>query len=967
MKQTRRQFLKVTGLAVAVTDTAHLPALASAAAPADTPAKETPNASGVTQGSSGAQGKGPLFSSAAKWIWDDSDRRAYYHYVQARCVFSVSPSELATLLHGGIATLRMTADANYQAWLNRGIVGAGPAKSAEGKRSVDTWPIKERLNPGENELLIVALSMGTGTETYCPDEAGLIFQLNLGGRVIASDRTTQVRPDPSRRKRTVRRWILPCIEDVDAAEEGTAWKNATEVSKTVALYPRRVPLPTRQVLSPQRLILADRVRMPNVSISLRLRPYLTDGEQKRRCNKFSTPAYLVSDVVSPTDQALIFTPTLGEVTWYFQGEELFAGRGWRCWQQTDPPVSIRLEKGANRLIGVHNRSNHFEDISLAGFAAQPVEFRNPFGPGGFQVVRMTRNEDLVTGPDMQHIDWGKLRPSMCEMDPADTMSFGNSYDLVYGAEPVEPITATIAALMGTDASEPFELPPALPGEAVRLIVDLGVLHNGWLSFEAEGREGSTLILAMFEGLEPGPPLRIQWLNACHNSIAYRLREGQQSFESFFPYGVRYIAVHHTGSHPVSVRNLRVLTANCGSRVRGSLLTDDELLNSIHRICAQSVISGVDDTFTDCPTYEQVNWNCDNSLAAQGDAVTCLNSAVAENTIELFAEDPRYPGLVRSQYPSSWEDQIPLWSFHWIMFCRDHYWRTGNLQFARRLLPRVQAGIEDALNRIGSRGLMEWPGVWHFIEWGKGRDDNHDIMSAEQAGLLGALTAAIELAESVDGSGSRLVRAWQNARRNLIQAVNAHLWDPMRGAYVDSLHPDGRPSPVSSQATNAAMVTYGVVPEGRVADLATRILEEPSRFLGYGSPYGLYYVLEMLDRVGDVESIFRIVRRRWGAMVLAGDTCTWETFPEFGYDDWPTRSRCHPFAAYVAKYFAKYLLGLRIVSPGYATFRVDPKPPAGLVRCHGSIPTPEGLIRIGWERKADRIDLRVEHPRALKRV
>ena len=60
----------------------------------------------------------------------------------------------------------------------------------------------------------------------------------------------------------------------------------------------------------------------------------------------------------------------------------------------------------------------------------------------------------------------------------------------------------------------------------------------------------------------------------------------------------------------------------------------------YRICAQSVICGVDDTFTDLPTWEQVNWNCDNTLAAQADAVTCFNQH-RPNTIELFAEDARY--------------------------------------------------------------------------------------------------------------------------------------------------------------------------------------------------------------------------------------------------------------------------------------------------------------------------------------
>ena len=735
-RQSRRQFLRTTGL-VAISATAGSRVAGAEGA--------YPRISGETSLQPSAH-----FSPQANWIWDDGNRWGYHQYNQFRREFTLGDSEVHRIVGGASGLLRITADAYYQAWLNGRVIGHGPAKSAEGRRSVDTWEIRGLLSPGPNELLVVVLSMGTGTMNYCPGEAGLIFELDLAGRKIFSDGETAVRPDPGRQMGTARRWIMPCIEDIAAEAEVGSWARCTVVEKPVELYTRRVPLPTREVLSPKRIVATERVRVPNVALTMRVRPYLNEWEQKRRSNMYNTPAYVVTEIVSPIDQTLTFTPTLGNITWYLRGQKLFVGSGWSRWRQTDPPVRIQLLKGRNRLIGVHNRFNHFEDLHLAGFAPQPVEFTNPFGQGGFQVVRVEQAKELVEGPAMQSIDWAALQPNMSEMDPAATMPFGNAYDLVYGSELLERNDPSLTALMETTASELLVIPPGHPGGACRVIVDLGLVHNGWLAFDVEGREGSRLIFAMFEGLEAGPPMRIQWPDGCNNALTYRLRNGHQSFESFFPYGVRYIAIQHTGVHPVALRNLRVLTANCGSQLRGSLLSDDELLNSIYRLCAQSVISGVDDTFTDCPTYEQVNWNCDNRMAPLGDAVTCFNSAVVSNSIELFAEDPRYKGLVRSQYPSTWDLQIPLWSFHWLMACWDYYWRTADKDFVGRIMPRVAAGIEEGLAKIGARGLLEWPGVWHFIEWGAGRDDEHDIMSAEQAGFVGALGAAIQLAGLAGG-------------------------------------------------------------------------------------------------------------------------------------------------------------------------------------------------------------------------
>jgi alpha-L-rhamnosidase len=947
----RRDFLKSSGLGVLAVN---IPLAVTEAAPA------VEHVEGQTEATS------TLFSPAAKWIWDGSDRWTYHHYMQARRSFQLTQAELDRIAAGGSAALVITADAYYQARLNGRVIGAGPAKSAEDRRSVDTWDIASFLVAGENELDVTALGLGAGTMTYVPAEAGLIFELDVAGRKIPSGAQTLVRPDPVRQRRTARRWVLPCLEDVEGAATPGPWQPATVVKKKMDLYPRRVPLPTRQVLEPHRIVSAQFVRVPDVQLSMRIKPYLNDGEEKRRHNPYATPAYIVSDIMSPSDQTLELTPTLGHVTWYFRGKQLFEGSGWERRVERMPAIRLELSRGANRIVGLHNRENHFEDISLAGFADAPVEFKNPFGLGAFQVIRVDKVSDLVEGDALEKLDWEALRPRMLGMDPVHSLPFGNNYDLFYGSRHVEGSAAGLAPVLASAISEPIAIPPAPKGSAARAVMDLGVLVNGWIAFDVEGRKGSVLLIAMAEGMKPGPPLVIQWPEHCSHGFTYRLRDGRQSVETFFAYGVRYIGIQHQGTEPVRVSNVRALTANCGSIQRGSLQSDDQLVNSIYNICAQSVISGVDDTFTDCPTYEQVNWNFDNRTASIGDALTCANWAVTRNSIELFAEDPHYPKLVRSQYPSTWFSQIPMWSFNWILWCRDYYLATGDGEFTRRMFPRVAAGIDEAIGKIGQRGLLELHGAWHFVDWGPGRDDNHDIMSVEQAGLAETLGAGMILAEMAGGEALSKAQRWKNARESLIAAANQHLWDPQREAYFDSIHEDGSPSPVSSMATNAAMVAYGVAPDERAGKLAQRIAARDPQLLAYGSPYGLYYILEMFDRMGAVDEIFKLIRQRWGEMVLAGDTTTWETFSEWNGPVWPTRSRCHPFAAYILKYYARYLLGIESLAPGYAKVRVNPKPPQGMNQCSGSIPTPHGPIRVGWKVKDGKPEVAVELPTGIEK-
>ncbi|MDR1281633.1 MAG: hypothetical protein LBK99_12525 [Opitutaceae bacterium] len=162
-----------------------------------------------------------LLSSDARWIRDDTGPGKTGQYnLRARREFSITSGLLEKIrLHGG-ARLRITAESYYQVWINDHVLGHGPAKSPEGERFVDTFDLSppDLLREGNNRLDVLVHVLGAGTmNAACPDEAGLLFQIELpDGSIIPSDTVTLVQRDPQRLKRTVRRWIMPCIEDVDA-------------------------------------------------------------------------------------------------------------------------------------------------------------------------------------------------------------------------------------------------------------------------------------------------------------------------------------------------------------------------------------------------------------------------------------------------------------------------------------------------------------------------------------------------------------------------------------------------------------------------------------------------------------------------------------------------------------------------------------------------------------------------------
>jgi len=368
-----------------------------------------------------------LFRRAA-WIWSGTEA-GYDDYREARHEFTLNDEHLAQLREGRRIELLITADALYQVWINGQMLGHGPAKSAKGARGVDAYDLAGHVAAGTNRLDVLVLNLGAGNMCYFMDKPGLRFDVRLDEAILAaSGPETLMRASRSRQRPTVRRWMLPCIEDVDAGTTADEWAPASVVERDLALYPRRVPLPTREPLTVRRIVAADRVKLPTFSISFRHKPYLVSPDDLPRNNNFDTPAYLVTDIVSPVAQTLRFTPTRGAFDWFFDGRKLIEGSGWGPWEEAEEPITIGLAAGANRLIGVH-KHDHFADISLAGFCDMPVEFTNPFGAGGFQIVPVAKT---VEGDALAALDWDALRSTMPTMDPAHTMPWANGQDLALG-------------------------------------------------------------------------------------------------------------------------------------------------------------------------------------------------------------------------------------------------------------------------------------------------------------------------------------------------------------------------------------------------------------------------------------------------------------------------------------------------------------------------------------------------------
>lgn len=126
----------------------------------------------------------------AKWIWLQTEALdSYADFVQ----------DLTYM--GGSATLRISCDSNYAAYINGKLAAFGQYGDYPSRKIGDTVDVTEFVREGVNHLAIIVWYYGDIPGkcffTYAPGRAGLIFEVEAGGEIIAaSDENTLSRLDP---------------------------------------------------------------------------------------------------------------------------------------------------------------------------------------------------------------------------------------------------------------------------------------------------------------------------------------------------------------------------------------------------------------------------------------------------------------------------------------------------------------------------------------------------------------------------------------------------------------------------------------------------------------------------------------------------------------------------------------------------------------------------------------------------
>ncbi len=883
----------------------------------------------------------PSFAQA-RWIWsadrhDPGIEASRDRWVQLRRTIAIDSSRPSS----GRLIIRVAGDTRYRLTVNDRWVGDGPARSWPDELFYDEYDITDTV-AGRTEvtvsLLVRYIFPGTGASIPgTPGCAVEVVSLAAGEEhiVLVSDSSWEASVHPGYGESTTKAANSLAHGEVyraDRAAHPALWKwlPAADTGPAIGdeprnsrrIIPRDIPDLSDRWLNSPSLIRCRHVQSNGVFRSVDMRPLIFPGEgDVNKHKRFS--GVLEVEIAAPSggDGAIGLTVDPHDtrpVTLILDDQR------WTHVNGTAYPV--HLGSGTSLLqIPIsgefHDPVFHLQFVLPARSTLGPFRFWGPYRrTTHLQVSEPIPPVEEDTLSEEELIETVRLRRRAGEIAQEVPAVLVSPHHVAW-----ERLSAT-----GAVAGCPTDTLPAeaswAAGGGHEMVWDFGRETSGYLLLDIEAREGTVVDLFCFESMHDG---RIEHTYSLNNTLRYVAADGRQSYHAFMRRGFRYcMVVFHEGPDTPD-RHARLLGLSVRENLYphgepATLESSDERLNAIWEISRRTVGLCMEDTYVDCPAYEQTYWT--------GDARnTALYSYYLFGARPLFLHGARLAArsldrspLIESMAPSAWQNVIPSWSFLHVIAGAEYLFYSGDVDGFRSIYQSLLTNMANAAARRiptadGSRlfGMF----AWNMVDWAPMEVPDSAIVAHQNAQFVWACRKLADAAEQTGNiADAKRLTAWAD---ETVAAINRTFWDDHERAYRDAVYRDGTRGTRFSVQTQLFCYLAGVCPGDREERVLGMIHSPPPRMVRIGSPFVHHFYLDLLDRTSRHGKLMDEIRTIWGNMLDHDATTCWEgwTFIEGDY----TRSHCHAWSSAPAYFLPTLLLGIRPKESGFRRVEIRPLP------------------------------------------
>ena len=409
------------------------------------------------------------------------------------------------------------------------------------------------------------------------------------------------------------------------------------------------------------------------------------------------------------------------------------------------------------------------------------------------------------------------------------------------------------------------------------------------------------------------------------------------FQTLWWRAFRYIEMEiETKDEPLVITDFYSIFTAYPLEQKASFTCDNSLFNDIWNVGWRTQRLCANETFFDCPYYEQLQYVGDARIQALVSTYVSGDSRLPKNAISALHGSQLPIGITQSRYPSNQTQIIPTFSLVWVTMVYDYWMLNNDSVFIKSMIPGMQETLNWFRNRIDSSGMLgpvEW---WDFVDWvkSKGWDNgnppaahtgNSAILSLQYVYTLEKAADVFEAYRMYD-----IAAEYRNLAGKIKNAVFEKCFDSNKGLIADSPEKN-----TFSQHANVLAILTNTFPEtADKAKIMNMILDDKE--LAQCSLYFKFYLFEALEKAGQANQFIASLNP-WEQMLDSGLSTFAETSD-------PTRSDCHAWSASPVYYFLSLVSGIKPAEPGFKSIRIEPNF-GNLKNIDATMPHKLGLIHV----------------------
>lgn len=506
------------------------------------------------------------------------------------------------------------------------------------------------------------------------------------------------------------------------------------------------------------------------------------------------------------------------------------------------------------------------------------------------------------------------------------------------------------------------------------VYDLGENFSGWPVIAVRGAAGRSVRLLPGELIDGEGLVTQRSANARpDNAVSFDYTLAGDGTERWHPrfsyYGFRYVQVEGAAPPGLGQAGVPELLELRGDFLHtdlsraGFLASGNPLLDRIHRLILQALLSNTFSVLSDCPQREKLGWLEQTYLNADTvyyneDAVTLyekmlrdmMDSQLANGMVPAIA--PEYVAFLDDDGGSSAFRDSPEWGAA-VVFSP---WATHRYTGDRRILATGYPAMRRYADYLATRarhGLLDY-GLGDWYDIGPKPPGESQLTST-------ALTATATYCELLLTLSriARLLGHGDDARRFVRRAVatrralNTHLFHPATHQYDRG-----------SMTANAMPLAIGIVPPGSRAAVLENLIAAIRADHNHvtAGDVGFHYVVIALMRNGRGDVLYDILTRSdapsYGYQLARGATSLTES-----WDADPNKSQNHFMLGHAETWLYGGLAGIRVdmSRPRTERIHIAPQIVDGIEAASARYRSVLGDVGVSWRKEDGGLRLDVEIP------